>query len=125
VSSLAGTEKTMPIVSRVIAVLSAAAILLGAHASIRVDRGAADAVRTVSTTTPHVALDAAPSNGPTLTTRSSSHSATSLPTPLPARAHSVPAPAVGRQVAAADPRAQRDTSVAGRGYDATAPPALS
>jgi hypothetical protein len=118
-----------PAGSRVIAALAAAAILLGANAPLQVEREArTDALRGVSTSSLLVALHSAPLHQLTLASRSglrpsrwSSSTGAALPAPahrhLPTTVAGGPAPRAAHQ--------RRGASVAARGYDATAPPALS
>lgn len=145
-SSFARTHTLMPMISRVfsrctgafagvrpagsraIAVFAAAAILLGGNASLRLEGQArADALRDVSPTAGLVALHSASLHHLTLASRSGSRSSrvsSSVGAPLPARAHRTPQLPLVREPAAGGAQ-QCGASVDARGYDATAPPALS
>lgn len=118
-----------PAGSRVVAALAASAILLGANASLQLEREArTDAFRGVSSAGSLVALHSAPLQHLTLASRSGSRpsrwsSSIGAALPAPARGH-LP-PTVAGRPALRGTHEQSGESVAARGYDATAPPALS
>jgi len=112
--------------SRVVAALAAAAILVAMQASNRAEPSASvDAGRAVASAASLVALHSVPTYRLALDLRSSGRWASSVGTPLPARVELELPPTVARRIAISSAIEQRDTSVAARGYDATAPPALS
>ena len=111
--------------SRVMAAFAALAILFAAQASSRVASAAAADVLRASASTSLVALHSAPIHRLGQELRSSARWPSGVDAPLAASVHiALPALAAGH-VAIVAAVEQRDRAVAARGYDATAPPALS
>jgi hypothetical protein len=112
--------------SRVIGALAAAAILFAAQVSSRADRTAStDVVRAVSPAASSLALHTAPAHHLELDLRASARWPSTIGTPLPVFAVAALSETVRRLVSIVAALEHRDTSVVARGYDATAPPALS
>lgn len=112
--------------SRAIAALAAAATLFAAQLSIGFERGAsADTPRSLSTASTVVALHAAPTHHVASESRSSARWPSNGDVLLPTRANHLVPRSMPRGVAIVADAGRAALSVAGRGYDATAPPASS
>lgn len=111
--------------SRIVAALAALAILFGAQAVTRLQHGVSgDAFRSPSPATSFAALHAAPANRAALTSRSSARWPSSIGVPLLVHLQDASSSRLAHQIAIA-PAIGLGESGRARGYDATAPPALS
>ena len=111
--------------SRVIATVTAA-ILFGAQISIHLQHDAtADEVRSFSTAAPFAALHSPPTNRFALEPRSSTRPPSSRDVPSPEYAQDAFSRTIEHHIAVAAAIGFVGQSAVARGYDATAPPALS
>jgi hypothetical protein len=119
----AGARRVSP---RLIAALVAAAFVFAAQVSIRFDRAdAADVLRAVSPAASLAALRSAPGNRFALESHSLSRRPASFAAALPSCSRVLLLDTADCDVAILSVSEQRITPAAARGYDATAPPALS
>jgi hypothetical protein len=122
-SARAGASRVSP---RLVAGLVAAAFVFAAQVSIRFERAdSADALRAVWPAASVAALHSAPSHRFTLESHSASRRSVGFTAALPSCSRVVFVDTLDCDVAIPKLAEQRITRAAARGYDATAPPALS
>jgi hypothetical protein len=111
--------------ARFVSVLAAAAILFAAPASVHLEQNFAVTSPGSATSASFIALHSVPSQRLTLEPRSHSGWSPSVDGALPARATAIAVSAIAHSLAIDATLASAKASVAFRGYDAIAPPALS
>jgi hypothetical protein len=113
-------------VDRLIAAFAALALLVAAQGAVRVERDAsAPAFRAVSAAASFTALHSAPAHRLTLESRSATRWPSSTDVPMPTSGIALASETIVHRVAIATAIGRANAPSVARGYDATAPPALS